>query len=439
MGKSLSSFQIVLLAIFGALGVGAVLIFALATAGNSGSSVGAVSVWGTFDATAVKTVIQQASDQDQRLLQVSYTQKDTVNFDTTLSNALSSGAGPDIFLMRSDQALFDAPKVRAIPPDQLTQTQFQATFVDAANSFVTQNGTVGVPILINPLVLYWNRDMLASAGVAQPPQYWDQVPGMAAQITQKNDAGAIQRSAIALGTYKNIDHAKDILAMMIMQAGGHITAVNSNGQVQAALTEGGSSSQAAQNALRFYTEFANPAQSDYTWNDSLPNARQAFAAGQLAMYIGYASEEKLIRATNPNLNYAVAPVPQIRGAANAIDGGAAYALAIPKTAKNGRGALTVAYLIASAQVDTAFAQALGLAPARRDALATTTSQGYQDLYYKQSLIVRSWRDPDPSQTGPIFQGMIEDTESGALQIADAVGRANQQLQHILDQEQSQTP
>jgi len=223
-----------------------------------------------------------------------------------------------------------------------------------------------------------------------------------------------------------------------MQAGGQITALNSNGQVQAALTQGGGSSQAAQNALRFYTEFANPAQSDYTWNDSLPNARQAFASGELAMYIGYASEEGLIRATNPNLNYAVAPVPQIRGATNAIDGGAVYALAIPKTAKNGTGALTVSYLIASAQVDATLAQTLGLAPARRDAIATSTPQGYQDLYDKQALLVRSWQDPDPSQTDPIFQGMIEDTESGAIQVVDAIGRANQQIQHILDQEQPPT-
>jgi maltose-binding protein MalE len=440
MSKKISTFQVILLAVFGAVGVGAVLIFALATAGGGGGGVSPVTIWGTFDANAVKEVLRAAANQDSRLSQVTYVQKDPTTFEADLANALSSGTGPDIFILSGNEALYDENKVYAIPYSALSQSQFQSTFVGAADLYLSQNGVIGLPILVDPLVLYWDRDSLSNAGIAQPPAYWDQVPYMAQSLTQKDQSGLLQKSAIALGTYQNIGAAKDILSMLIEQAGGQITMQNSAGQYVAGLSQGGATSKGAQSALQFYTEFANPSQSDYSWNNAQGDARQSFAGAELAMYVGYASEESLIRAANPNLNFAAAPVPQLRSEQNSIDAGAVYALAIPKASPNLQSALTVAYLIASAPVDQALASVLGIAPARRDALAlgapTTTAQTIDaSLFYKMALIVRTWADPNPSETDPVFQDMIEGTESGAVQITDAIGRANQQIENLLNQAQ----
>jgi hypothetical protein len=77
----------------------------------------------------------------------------------------------------------------------------------------------------------------------------------------------------------------------------------------------------------------------------------------------------LIRRTNPNLNFAPAPIPQIRDTERSVDGGYAYGFAVPRASANPGGALTAAYLLASPEASKALATAFGVAPARRDVLA----------------------------------------------------------------------
>lgn len=432
MQKKLSLFQIVLLCVFGSLAVVGVLIFAFAVGGSGNASVGKVVIWGTLDATAFQTIIRDAGETDPRLSQVTYVQKDATTYESDLADALSSGTGPDLFLMRQDYAARDAGKAVTIPYTSLSQSQFENTFVQAASPFMGGSGVVGIPILIDPLILYWNRDLLTSAGIAQPVQYWAQLPTQAQTLTKKDDAGNVTTSAIDFGEYQNVDNAKDILAMLILQAGGRITARDTAGHLIPALSATAADSSATQSALRFFTEFADPSTDYYSWNRALSDARQAFAAGTLAYYVGYASEEPLIKQTNPNLNFAVAAMPQVQGSTASIDGGHVYGLAVAKTGVNQGGALTVAYLMAGPSVSQQLSVALGVPSARLDALAQP-AQGDDGLFNKMALIARSWVDPDPDQTNSLFQAMIEDTTSGATRLPDAVQRGDQQMAQIMGQ------
>jgi ABC-type glycerol-3-phosphate transport system substrate-binding protein len=430
--KKVSIFQIVLIASFGAIAVAAVLIFALAVGSNSSSTVGAVTIWGTLDQTAFTTVIRQALDTDTRLAHVTYVQKNSSTYISDLANALASGTGPDLFLLRDDDAYSQAAKLVPIPPTSLSQTLFQNTFVDAANPFLAGSGILGVPLAVDPLVLYWNKDMLSTAGFAEPPQYWDELYNMAVKITVRDTSGAITKSAIDFGAYSNVDNAKDVLSLLILQAGGSITTRDpTTGKIMSAIApKTGDTIQATPSALRFFTEFSDPSKADYTWNASLPEAQQAFAAGDLALYIGYASEQPLITQMNPNLNFAVAPVPQIRGASAAVDMGHVYAFVVPRTSANPLGAFTVAAILSGKSISQSLSIALGIPSARRDVLALP-AQGTDDLFNKQAIITRTWVDPDPAQTDPLFQAMIDDTTSGASLLTAAVLRADQSMSHIL--------
>lgn len=446
MSKKSSTFQIVLLCAFGALGVAGILIFALATAGGSNNGLAPVTIWGTLDATTMKNALRAASESDSRYLDITYVQKDPATYESSLANALASGTGPDLFLLTDNEALYDGQKVYPIPYSELSQAQFQNTFVGASEPFLASSGVLAIPLLVDPLVMYWNHNMLASAGIAQPPQYWDQLPTMTTALTQKDASGNLAKEAIALGTYSNIDEAQYILSMLIEQAGGQITAQQS-GQLVAALSQSGSASGPALQAIEYYTEFANPSQSEYSWNDAQPDARQSFAAGNLAMYIGLASEEPAIIQTNPNLDFSAAPVPQVRNSQTSVDEGTVYGLAIPRNDPNISSALTIAFLMASESFDNLLASSYGLAPARLDAIAAgpqtaTSTIAYSQpadfpLFFKQALIIHTWADPNPSQSGPIFQSMIEDTESGAAQASGAIGTADSQLQQLISQMQSQ--
>ena len=66
-------------------------------------------------------------------------------------------------------------------------------------------------------------------------------------------------------------------------------------------------------ALRFYTDFSNPAKEVYAWNKSLANSLEMFTRGKLAMMFGYAYHLPVIKAQAPKLNFGVTKLPQIEG------------------------------------------------------------------------------------------------------------------------------
>ena len=141
-------------------------------------------------------------------------------------------------------------------------------------------------------------------------------------------------------------------------------------------------------------------------------------------------------------------MPQIRGSANSLDSARVYGLAIPKASKNKNGASIVAYTLVNPTYAQPLSTALKMPPARRDLLdASAKSQIPKELLSSTDIckggsivicsvkMARTWIDPDPKETDAIFRVMIEDTTSGAALISEAVSRADQQLSHLLNQQQ----
>lgn len=430
--KGPSIFQTVLLAVFGACAIAGILIFAFVVGGGGGGGIGEVQIWGTFDETAINTVMRQLSDADARFKSIRYTQKNADTYQEDLTEALAAGTGPDLFFITTEYALKNAAKITPIPYEGISRDQFESTFVEAAEPFLSAQGTLAVPVGVDPMILYWNRDMFADAGLAQPPRFWADLYDIAAKVTKRSQSNTVEKSAAALGEYQNVNHAKDILAALILQAGGSIVSTDSSGKmIPALISRGSQAQQASESAVRFYTEFANPTKAYYSWNRSLPESRQAFTAGTLALYLGPASEAGLLRRMNPNLNIGATSTPQVRGGNRLLTTGETYGLAIARTGKNQQGGLTAAFLLAAPEASSALSVALGIPSARRDVLAQVIGSGQNTLPAKEALLVRSWADPDPQKTNEIFRDMIQDVTSGALRITEAVQRADQSLGLLL--------
>lgn len=430
--KGPSIFQTVLLASFGACAIAGILIFAFVVGGGGGGGIGEVSVWGTFDETAVNTVMRQLSDGDARFKSIRYTQKNADTYQEELTEALAAGTGPDLFVITAEYAQKNAAKITPIPYAGISRDQFESTFVEAAEPFLSAQGVLAIPLGVDPIILYWNRDLFSSAGLAQPPRFWADLYDIATNITKRSQSNVIETSAAAFGEYQNITHAKDILAALILQAGGEIIGVDSAGKfVPALVPRGSTAQQATESAVRFYTEFANPSKAYYSWNRALPESRQAFTSGDLALYLGRASENALLRRMNPNLNFGATSTPQVRGGSRLLTTGETYGLAIARTGKNQQGALTAAFLLGAPEASSALSVALGVPSARRDVLAQTIASGQNALPAREALLVRSWADPDPQKTDAIFRDMIQDVTSGALRITEAVQRADQALGLLL--------
>lgn len=433
-----SVFQIILLAVFGALAAAGLLIFAFAVGGEDESAViGRVEIWGTLDSAAFDSVFEEIVQYDPSITGISYVQKDGAFFDQEITNALAENRAPDMYIISSDEALKNQAKVTAIPYESITKKQFKDWYIEAADPFLGAKGIIAVPFIVDPLILYWNREVLAAAGYPEPPRYWDELPGVAQRLTVRDTTGAIQTGTIALGTYRNIENAKAILSMLITQAVGESESVadtivgrDESGQLRSLLTlDYGRDEPPSVSALRFYTEFANPAKTDYSWNASFESARQAFAHGQVALYVGFASEDALIRAINPNLNYSVAAVPQVRDSKRPSTFARVYGFAVPLASKNSDGAFMAAQRLTTATSSTAFARRFGVGSALRGALKAATDNDHEFIN-RMALVSKNWTDPDPKQTDEIFRAMIENTVSGAASAIEALSRANQELEHI---------
>jgi hypothetical protein len=283
-------------------------------------------------------------------------------------------------------------------------------------------------------VLFYNRSILASSGVAKPPATWEALTGLVPGVAVLSPTRQITRGLIALGTYANVRNARGILSSLFLQAGVPLSSYSATGVLFANL---GASSQngtpPGQSVVSFYTQFADPSKVSYTWNASLPESRQAFQVGDLALYLGYASEAKYLLAANPNLNYGVASLPQPATASVKGAYGLIYAFMIPRGAKNPAGAYGAAALLSRTAEQGSAAGATGLAPANLSALETPPDNPAAGVAYEEALYARGWLSPAPRDTDTVFSGMIANVTSGRLTLESALAGAENALNALLQQ------
>ena len=187
----------------------------------------------------------------------------------------------------------------------------------------------------------------------------------------------------------------------------------------------------AVSVLSFYTDFANPLKTVYSWNKSFPPAKDYFLAGALPIYIGFASEFKEIREKNPNLNFDVSRLPQLKDSKNKITFGKMRAVAVLKTSRNISAAVSRIYLLTDKNAGLLWSAKTGLPSARRDLLFTDQTNPARAIFDQSALWARGWPDPSPSATSAIFQRMVEAVVTGRLSVSEAVGQANTELSALI--------
>lgn len=438
MAEKKSPFQMILFAVFAFFIIVAVFVFAGTSGGGGDQGVGEVSLWGTFDQDLMDVYFRTLNDEDPLAGAVDYTEIPEDRFQATLVEALANGTGPDLFILDQSNLLRHWDKVLPFGEEIITERALKDTYIDEAELFLSASspGVRGIPFSVDPLVLYWNRDIFAEAGFAQPPAFWDELFLLAERITQRDKANNVERAAIAFGEFDNVNHAKDIMSALIMQAGGEIVGRLPDGELYAGLSPEGFTDAVvpAQTALRFYAEFADPVKGVYSWNRSLPNSLEAFSQEKLAMYVGYASEVRTIQAKNAHLNFDVAQLPQIRAGESkrVLTFGKLYTFAVPRVSNNTFGAQTIALFLASPGPSQLFAETIGNPSPRRDLLSKTPSDPLSVIFRNSALLSRGWLDPHDEESDKIFRRMIGDVSSGALRLSDTIQRANQELSALVN-------
>ncbi len=422
----MSKFQVILLCVFGAFILIAVLLFSLSK-GSSSSSQSNVLIWGDISTADFDNILGQSGIGTDKSVVVTYEEINKDNFDAEFTEALAEGNGPDLILIPLDKLWKNRNKLIPMTYENINERDFKDTFIEEGEMFMTSEGVYALPITVDPMVLYWNRDLFTKASLANPPQYWDEIYGYAEKLTQKDGAGNIIKSAITLGESRNIPHSKDILSLLMLQAGTPITSFVGD-ELRPQLTNNFNLPIVpGMAAVDFYTQFANPGKVFYSWNRSLKPAQTSFVGGNVAMYLGYASELKDLKTKNPNLNLGVTSVPQSRVSDRVLTYAQLRGIAISRSALNPGVAYTVALKFVSQNASKAFGNVLSLPPVRRDLLSQKPSDGNSSLFYTAALQARGWRDPDDVKSEQIFKELIDSITSGRARLQEAVVKANDEL------------
>jgi len=423
--------------IFGFFLVAGVLAFAGILPGFSSKNdseetfLGKVVIWGTLPKLSMADLVGEFNQLNKTIVTISYVEKSKGTFDQELIEALAEGKGPDVIFLPQDLILRHRNKLFPIPYTTIPERSFKDTYIEEGELYLGPLGVYGVPLIVDPLVMFWNRDIFSSALVSSPPVYWDEFFSLAKTITKIDAAQNIKQSLVSFGEYDNVANAKGILSMLIMQAGNPII-VEEKGVLRSSLTDVfNQNTPPTDEAFRFYTEFSNPTKTSYSWNRSLPYSRDMFAMGNLALYLGHASEYETLKKKNPHLNFDVTLVPQARDAGRKLTFGNMQSLAILKSSKNNSASIAAIQILSGKETASSISSTLGLPPARRDLLAKKPPESHLSTFFNSAVISKGWLDPSPSETNEIFDGIVRDITSERRNIGVAVGNGNALMTQLL--------
>ena len=210
------------------------------------------------------------------------------------------------------------------------KTQFaEAIFKDV----VIDNKVYGLPLSLDTLALFYNRDLLDAAGIATPPTTWTELAQDVKKLTTFDQKNSLLTSGVALGTGNNITNSADILSLIMMQVGTPMTA--ENGQTSFASADINNTQRIpALDALRFYTDFANPIKEVYSWNSKQSNSLDAFIAGRLGMLFTYDYNLPAIKGRAPKLNLGISNMVQLEGAQKPVNFSNYWVETVSHKAKN---------------------------------------------------------------------------------------------------------
>ena len=430
----LRPFELVLVTVFGLLGLLALGMISTykpapdkvtVTLGDS------VVIWGTVPAGAFQAVLGPLKEKQKSYSVVSYVEKDSRTFDSDLLNALAENRGPDIIFIPHEKLIQQRSKIAPVSYESFPRRDFQNLYIDGAEIFALKDGVYAYPIAIDPIVMYYNRDLLATKNIINPPATWESVvndiiPTMVERDYNRN----IIRSPLAFGEYRNINNGYGVLSMLLLQGGSAlVTEVDSSYQLLLNTTPT-NTGKPLENALTFYTNFASPSNPLYSWNRALNLDRDEFLREKLVLYFGKGSEGPSLAAQNPNLNFDIAEVPQGAQATVRRTYASFYGLALLKSSPNKNGAFAVLQELGTANQAQVLANALNMAPAHRSILNAGSNDQYGRITYRASIVARGWLNPDITRTNDIFTQMVEDVLSNRFRPSDSASDAVSRLSDV---------
>ena len=391
----------------------------------------------------------------------------------SLITDFARGRGPDIFSFRNDdftplkEFMTPISGAQGVTESKLL-ADYKTNFVDA----VVRSGTdldkvYAVTSYVDNLQLYYNKNLLQQAGIAQPPSTWSDLEKQLVQLNKRGLDQKFTQSAISLGTGflnskadlsqgYNVANYNDILATLVMQNGGQIYDYTTSqvtfgrnrnsGDVQTGnITDKSFSVKFDQDnptykAVKFYMDFAEPNNARYSWNTESKLSTDAFMEGKLAYTIGYSNFKDDITQRNSRLQYGVSELPQLdlknkKTHASFMMDGISRQLEIDadknpkdldKAAKLAKAREFLNYLT-TADAQKAFFAKTNLPAARKDLIDLQISGDEKlRIFAAGNLYAFTYYKPDPNRIDRMWGSLIYNVQFENLTLDDSLSKAVQE-------------
>lgn len=398
-------------------------------------------VWRVFDDSSTMQGVMEAYRAVHKNVSFEYREVRLEDYQSELLHALAEGTGPDIFSVHNtwigeyESLILPMPASLTIPYAEtrgtikketvitlkeeptITTRQLEADYVDAVAADVirdyqpnpkkeAESRIFGLPLSVDTLALYYNKELLNAAGIAEPPKTWTDFQADVTKLTTVGPNDAIVQSGAAIGTSRNVERAFDILSLLMMQNGTQMEDARGSATFGNKSTD---QSVPGADAVRFYTDFANPQKAVYAWNDAQTGSFDAFTSGTSAMFLGYSYHLPLIRARSPKLDFGIAAVPQI-SEGRTVNYANYWVETVSKSTENSDWAWDFIQFAAKADNVTGYLEAAQKPTALRALINDQLLDNDLSVFAGQLLTAKSWYTGNDAAV----------TESALLDLIDAV-------------------
>lgn len=433
----MTGFKNILLGTFLLIFVLAILVFSdvIKIGGSKTQEVSAnITLWGPFSDEVVSDMLIGYNSANPNI-QVTYVQVPYEGLHERLVEAIASGRGPDLVIFSNENFLQDIDKLYVTPYLGFPQRTFIDTYTEGSSVFLNDTGVVLFPLVIDPMVVYYNKDLLAAAKFIYPPRTWS-VLNQTVPLFLKKDKIGITQSAVALGESINMPHFKKILATLFLQSGAPVVSFNTETQRYIASlgkSRIGADPQATpqEQAFMYYQSFSDPTNPLYSWNKKLDTAQDAFVSGKTTFYLAPSSELFTLQTKNPNLNFDVTGMFQPDTATRPVTYGTIYGIGMIKNSPNLAAAVGVVKALTTKEFTDTLSKRVSLAPARRDLLLVSPASPYLTVFFDQALHTFAWADPQTLATDTLFRDMIRKSASGEWGVTQALYETKNQIQSLI--------
>lgn len=410
------------------------VILVLGNIGGGSNERAVLEFWGVFDDRSAYDQAIRLFEAENPNIKVIYTQLSYEDYERNIVSALAANSGPDIWMIHNSWLPKHIDKLQPMPEqfsdgeDTMTLKEYRDTFVDVAYEDLIGNGRIySMPLYVDTLAMYYNKDILNSAGFTTPPATWEDFNETVKTITRQDARGNISQAGAAIGTARNINRSTDILMELMLQSGVQMTNADNT---EVTFTRSVDNQAVGEIALQYYTDFANLQKEVYTWNDSQHYSVDAFAEGSAGIMFNYSHQVGLLREKSSRLNFAVAPMPQL-SRSNSITFASYWAPAVSLKSQNGDAAWKFINFMAQREASLDYLTQTKRPGARRDIIAVQQNDLDLGVFATQALSARSWFQIDNIAIETIFADMIDDVNFRRASVRDALQNAESRINVLM--------